>query len=270
MINVLSLHLDVKEQNLFVQKQVKVYGIIGMIQLLSGPYLIVITQRKSVGRLCGNDLWFVAGIQSFGCASDLRIRQTLTSRQADDEETYVELLDLFFSTTGVYYSSTYDMTRSFQSQVTSLGTLDLSAIDSKHFLNHHLADALLRAHQQNPASLASHFLAVCIEGFVELQPTAVNQHSVTFGLISRRAVGRIGTRHFSRGIDDDGNVSNFVETEQFVVTPEYLGALVQVRGSIPIYWRQNVNLYYKPPMELYNHAENVRPMCCMIHLILIV
>ena len=244
-----------------MQKQIKIFGVIGMIQLLSGPYLIVITQRKAVGKLCGNDLWFVSGIQSFACASDLRIKQTLNAKQIDDEETYVELLDLFFSTTGVYFSTTYDMTRSFQSQVTSLGSLDLSSIDTKYFLNHHLADPLLRAHQQNPKSLASHFLAVCIEGFVEIQPTAVNHHAISFGLISRRAIGRIGTRHFSRGIDDDGNVSNFVETEQFAITPEYLGAFVQIRGSIPIYWRQNVNLYYKPPMELYNHSENVDFIC---------
>lgn len=92
---------------------------------------------------------------------------------------------------------------------------------------------------------------------MELQPTFVNQHKLRFGLVSRRAVGRIGTRHFSRGIDEEGHVSNFVETEQLVISDSHIGSFVQIRGSIPIYWRQNVNLLYKPPLELYNLSENV-------------
>lgn len=95
---------------------------------------------------------------------------------------------------------------------------------------------------------------------VEIRPTFVTRSAINFGLISRRATGRIGTRHFSRGIDDFGNVSNMVETEQIVLTDETksVGAHVQIRGSIPIYWRQNANLAYKPPLELYNSEGNSR------------
>ena len=60
----------------------------------------------------------------------------------------------------------------------------------------------------------------------------------------------LGTRFHSRGIDEQGNVSNFVETEQIVMYEESVQSFTQVRGSIPVFWRQNINIRYKPPMEL--------------------
>jgi hypothetical protein len=65
----------------------------------------------------------------------------------------------------------------------------------------------------------------------------------------------LGTRYHSRGIDDQGNVSNFVETEQIVLVDDDLSSFVQIRGSIPLFWRQNINIRYKPPFEFYNHAN---------------
>src|SRR4051794_27867799 len=50
-----------------------------------------------------------------------------------------------------------------------------------------------------------------------------------------------GIRYHSRGIDDDGHVSNFVETEQIVEsdadqTRGSKWSYVQTRGSVPLYW----------------------------------
>lgn len=64
----------------------------------------------------------------------------------------------------------------------------------------------------------------------------------------------LGTRYHSRGIDDNGNVSNFVETEQLVLCEDQACSFVQIRGSIPVPWRQNINIRYKPPLEMYNVA----------------
>jgi len=65
----------------------------------------------------------------------------------------------------------------------------------------------------------------------------------------------VGTRYHSRGIDDLGHVSNCVETEQIVCLEDgssTVSSFVQLRGSIPVFWRQNINLRYKPPFEFYN------------------
>lgn len=45
-------------------------------------------------------------------------------------------------------------------------------------------------------------------------------------------------RYKRRGIDENGHVANYVETEQILSFGEHQMAFVQVRGSIPVYWSQ--------------------------------
>jgi synaptojanin len=62
-------------------------------------------------------------------------------------------------------------------------------------------------------------------------------------LISRLSCRRAGTRFNSRGIDDDGHVANFVETETTFWSPGgVLFSYAQVRGSVPVFWEQAADL----------------------------
>jgi hypothetical protein len=45
-----------------------------------------------------------------------------------------------------------------------------------------------------------------------------------------------GARFIVRGIDDNSNVANYVETEMIVVYEDYIYSFSQIRGSIPIFW----------------------------------
>ena len=63
-------------------------------------------------------------------------------------------------------------------------------------------------------------------------------------LISRRSVKRAGLRYLRRGVDDDGNVANAVETEQVLSSAtwnasEKVFSLTQTRGSIPLHFTQS-------------------------------
>lgn len=95
----------------------------------------------------------------------------------------------------------------------------------------------------------SNILTSTIRGFVEslLIPRPSTQMEgrmrssglpATLTLISRLSCRRAGTRFNSRGIDDDGHVANFVETETVVWDPGSNGrslgfSYCQIRGSIP-------------------------------------
>jgi len=57
-------------------------------------------------------------------------------------------------------------------------------------------------------------------------------------LINRRRRAMSGTRFLSRGIDDDSNVANFVETEIIVAYNQHFFSFNQIRGSIPLFWEQ--------------------------------
>ncbi|KAF9513128.1 hypothetical protein BS47DRAFT_1329854, partial [Hydnum rufescens UP504] len=74
-----------------------------------------------------------------------------------------------------------------------------------------------------------------------------------YTIISRRSRQRAGLRYQRRGVDEEANVANFVETETIIkmmrnhVTNVF--SYLQIRGSIPIFWSQpGVNL--KPPPKL--------------------
>ena len=55
-------------------------------------------------------------------------------------------------------------------------------------------------------------------------------------LISRKSNKHGGTRFNARGIDNAGNVANFVETEQLIYFSGYCFSYVIIRGSAPIYF----------------------------------
>lgn len=62
---------------------------------------------------------------------------------------------------------------------------------------------------------------------------------VDYFLITRRSWKVGGTRYNSRGIDSKGHVANFCETEQLVLIGGYLFSHVQIRGSVPAFWKQS-------------------------------
>jgi hypothetical protein len=84
-----------------------------------------------------------------------------------------------------------------------------------------------------------------------------HQKKLSVILIGRRSRHFAGVRYLRRGLDHEGNVANFVETEQIVYDPNksfddkpVFSSFVIIRGSIPIFWTQATNLKNpKPPIE---------------------
>ncbi|EIN10872.1 inositol polyphosphate phosphatase [Punctularia strigosozonata HHB-11173 SS5] len=89
------------------------------------------------------------------------------------------------------------------------------------------------------------FLVLAIQGYVGVftvplpaPPTNGSPIIATLTLISRLGKKRAGTRFNTRGVDDDGNTANFVETETLFSTDQHCFSYVQVRGSVPLFWEQ--------------------------------
>ncbi|KAF0991928.1 hypothetical protein HZS_6715, partial [Henneguya salminicola] len=58
-------------------------------------------------------------------------------------------------------------------------------------------------------------------------------------VISRLSWVRAGARLLVRGLNDEGFVANFVETEQAIQCDHIISCFTQIRGSIPLFWSQN-------------------------------
>lgn len=50
--------------------------------------------------------------------------------------------------------------------------------------------------------------------------------------------GSSGMRYKRRGVDTDGHVANYVETEQLIHVHSHTLSFVQTRGSVPVFWSQ--------------------------------
>ncbi|KIM68900.1 hypothetical protein SCLCIDRAFT_104475 [Scleroderma citrinum Foug A] len=89
------------------------------------------------------------------------------------------------------------------------------------------------------------FIILAIQGYVGVStmalpapPTSGSPALVTLSLISRLGRKRAGTRFNTRGVDDDGNTANFVETETILSTDSHCMSYTQIRGSVPLFWEQ--------------------------------
>ena len=85
---------------------------------------------------------------------------------------------------------------------------------------------------------AEAWLVKVMLGSVEVRTVYSGATQIRAALISRLSCNRLGTRYNTRGVDDDGHVANFVETEQLLMTDSHVSSHVQVRGSVPLFWEQ--------------------------------
>lgn len=89
----------------------------------------------------------------------------------------------------------------------------------------------------------------------------VKKRNYLLTLISRRSVKRPGLRYLRRGVDDDGNTANSVETEQILSSPDWdpsqnVYSYLQVRGSIPLYFSQSPYAFKPVPVLHHSTATN--------------
>ncbi|KAH9509478.1 Phosphatidylinositide phosphatase SAC1 [Bulinus truncatus] len=218
-----------------------IYGIVGIIRLVAGPYLIVITEREKVGQILNNAVWKVTKTEVLCYKRSLT---HLNERQITINKNYLSLLDVMLTTEHFFYSPTFDLSHTLQRlyntspDFTSLAFHERA--DQRFVWNSHA----LRELSQQPE--LSKFCLPMILGYVSINPTVVNGKSLEYIVISRRSIYRAGTRFNVRGVDLQGQVANFVETEQIVLHDHDICSFVQTRGSIPLFWTQKANLKRLP------------------------
>ena len=156
-----------------------------------------------------------------------------------------------------YYSVDFDLTRRLQDRADGGEAVDISSLDEGLLWNSYMISPLLQfrsrlTNHEREALDHSRMLTSTIRGFVktlQIPPSLtpirkkVSNYPSTLTVISRLSSRRAGTRFNSRGIDDDGNVANFVETETVFWSPTGVCfSYTQIRGSIPIFWESTSSL----------------------------
>ncbi|CCM05549.1 uncharacterized protein FIBRA_07776 [Fibroporia radiculosa] len=129
-------------------------------------------------------------------------------------------------------------------------TFDIGEYDERFVWNDYIVRSLLDFRERLDAQEREdldrcHYIILAIQGYVgtytiplPAPPTSGSPVMATLSLISRLGWKRSGTRFNTRGVDDDGNCANFVETETLFSTDQHCFSYAQVRGSVPLFWEQ--------------------------------
>ncbi|OMO83409.1 hypothetical protein COLO4_22544 [Corchorus olitorius] len=235
-----------------VPKIQTIFGIVGMLKLVAGSYLIVITERECVGSYLGHPIFKVVSLKVLPCDHSLK---TSPAEQKKVESEFSGLLKVAEKTSGLYFSYDTNLTLSAQ-RLFDLGDesklLPLWRQAEPRFLwNNYMLEVLID-NKLDP------YLLPVVQGSFHNFQAAIGKEIVDVTLIARRCTRRNGTRMWRRGADPDGYVANFVETEQIVQMNGFTSSFVQVRGSMPFLWEQIVDLTYKPKFEIVKPEEAPR------------
>lgn len=162
-----------------------------------------------------------------------------------------------------YYSNDFDLTSTLQTRGVNETLDELNHYSPLYMWNSFLADEMIQFRSNLDSNNRSvlddnRFLTTVIRGFAKTVPMG-RQDSIT--IISKQSWRRAGTRYNTRGIDDDGNVANFVETEFIYYNPskKSIFTYTQIRGSVPTFWEQDSTLI-NPKITLTRSPEATQPM----------
>ncbi|RLV89996.1 Polyphosphatidylinositol phosphatase INP52 [Spathaspora sp. JA1] len=164
-----------------------------------------------------------------------------------------------------YYSNDFDLTSLLQNRGVNFepGARSIDHYSKEYMWNSFLMEEILkyRANLDQQSQLIldeNKFLTVAIRGFAKTVQLG-GHDSIT--VISKQSWKRAGTRYNTRGIDDDGNVANYVETEFIYFNPSHnsIFSFVQIRGSVPTFWEQDSTLI-NPKITVTRSNEATQPI----------
>lgn len=217
-------------------------AIYGVFWLLRGPYLAVVTQSKLAAKGVGD--------AEIRCVQKLELLliptqnlPTLTPQQEQDERQYIDMITSDIAQQKLHFARDFDLTHSLQRIAAFDGKIGSIAerADERFFWNKSLCAAFID-------QKFFEWVTPMVQAHVELtEQLNVNGKSFRILYISRRSCKRQGCRFTMRGIDEEGNVANFVETEQICMFEDgRQTSFVQIRGSIPVFWSSPVTMKYAP------------------------
>ncbi|NXQ99294.1 SYNJ2 protein, partial [Sagittarius serpentarius] len=207
------------------EKLVDAYGCLGELQLKCGStrlhFLVLVTGCTSVGKILDAEVYKIT-------ATDFCPLQEETK----EEERITALKKILNS--GMFYFSWPNAGSNFDLTVQAQKQGDNHYESGNSFFWNKLLHVPFKHYQVN----CSDWLLKVICGVVDIRTLYASHKKAKACLISRISCERAGVRFHIRGVNDDGHVSNFVETEQTIYLDDDVSSFVQIRGSVPLFWEQ--------------------------------
>lgn len=214
------------------------FGCLGLVNAAEDVFLCVIVDRsKAAMPTPGRTVWNIHAVEF--------IKLRYDPLEVDEQEGPCDALKKFIDMGGFLYSADFDLTsRAVGGKVNVSSTpLDPSFMWNQFMIKglNQFRDSLSFEDQTKIAGEG--FATTLIRGFASSTPIQLDNLSGILTVISRQSWLRAGTRYNSRGIDDNGNVANFVESETVLWLKNGVQfGFLQLRGSVPLFWEQDPQL----------------------------
>lgn len=269
----------------------EVFGCLGLIGINKKTFLAVITGAmtnvahpvgyESVDKIysvdfvsLSSDEWDFVTLDSSGYPMPAAVDEFETENNYAREAHPCHELQKLLSNGSFYYSNDFDLTSLLQNRGIQNSRLHheksgTRKINLEHYLEEYMWNSFMMSEIfKFRANLDSYvqselddnrFLTTVIRGFAKT--VNLNSSGDSMTIISKQSWKRAGTRFNARGIDDNGNVANFVETE-FIFNQqshEQISSFTQIRGSVPTFWEQDLTLI-NPKITLTRSLEATQPI----------
>ncbi|XP_015061611.1 phosphoinositide phosphatase SAC2-like isoform X3 [Solanum pennellii] len=219
------------------------YGIIGFIKFLGAHYLLVITERREIGKIRGHVVYAITESEMFPVPNSTVLSKMTYSK---DENRYLKLLRKMDLTKDYFFSYSYHIMLSFQKNLSNSKS-GVAIYETMFVWNEFLTREIHNQLQNTKWTVA------LVYGFFKQATFKISSQDFILTLIARRSRHYAGTRYLKRGVNEKGRVANDVETEQIVFedvpegSPFGATSVVQNRGSIPLFWSQETSLLNVKP-----------------------
>lgn len=219
---------------------IECFGCVGLTSVGKDVFLCVITERSRASvPTPRRTIWNVHAVEFFSLTREYF--------DTDEQEHPCASLRKFFALGGFLYSSDFDLTARIVGGENKpdgcTGPVDACFMWNR-FMSQGLGQFSERSsYEDREAIKESEFLTTLIRGFASSVPVKSDGINGILTVVSRQSWMRAGTRYNSRGIDDEGHVANFVESETVLWLKNGVQfGFTQLRGSVPLFWEQDPQL----------------------------
>ena len=278
-----------KSDSTGITKTVSSFGLLGFVRFLHGYYLILIIKRRKVASIGYHTIYKVEDTKL------VYIPNEQPREFVSDEARYVRAFNSIDLSSNFYFSYSYDITHSLQYNLSTIRAARFfqdfrteRQSQSSFKDNENEGDGKTKSDhlitQSRPTSIPiktkpslrfvwnSHLIdfpnlhddwkVYLMHGFVAQANICVYGKPIYITLLARRSRCYCGTRFLKRGLNLDGDVANEVETEQIVhdasvsdFTQGFFTSFVQMRGSLPDRWSQDVTKIVAKPQIIQDYVD---------------
>ncbi|KAL6507111.1 hypothetical protein OROHE_022010 [Orobanche hederae] len=183
------------------------YGIVGFIKFLGPYYMLLITQKRQIGVICGHIIYSVSKTEIFSLP-DSAVRSSMEHYKSENR--YKKLLCMVDLTKDFYFSYSYNVMRSLQKNMCDKKP-GLVLYETMFVWNEFLTRGIRKEYSMDCSIAAT---------------LSLSGRDLRLTLIARRSRHYAGTR----GVNEKGRVVNDVETEQIVVEDVPQGTPMPIRS----------------------------------------